>query len=165
MSLIFDLSSALLATLVQQWVRDYMHAFPRYSDPLKSARLRQYLHEGSERRYMPVVAGLCEFVLNINTTVGLSTIVPIGITGLLYIFTTCMCTSHISAVAIPEFIFWPYLVYDPAIWWPWKSEIPVKGSRGNEFACTRVLCEKEEGRKKEKKEGGRGGEADGNGLG
>ena len=104
MALIFSLTVALLATLVQQWVRDYMHVFQRYSDPLKSARIRQYLHEGSEGWYMPIVAeavpgllhvsvflffvGLIDFVLNINTTVGLSTAVPIGICGLLYIFTT-----------------------------------------------------------------------------
>jgi hypothetical protein len=104
MALIFSLSAALLATLVQQWVRDYMHVFQRYSDPLKSARIRQYLHEGCEGWYMPVVAeavpgllhtsvflffiGLGDFVLNINTTVGLSTTIPIGIIGLLYIFTT-----------------------------------------------------------------------------
>ena len=103
MALVFSLSTALLATLVQQWVREYMHVFQRYSDPLKSARLRQYLHEGSEGWYMPVVAeavpgllhvslflfllGLCDFVLNINTTVGLGTTIPIGITGILYIFT------------------------------------------------------------------------------
>src|SRR5216683_2282231 len=104
MALIFSLSAALLATLVQQWVRDYMHVFQRYSDPLKSARLRQYLHEGSEGWYMPVVAeavpgllhvslflffvGLCDSVFNINTTVGISTTIPIGISGLVYIFTT-----------------------------------------------------------------------------
>jgi hypothetical protein len=33
-------------------------------------------------------AGLVEFVLNINTTVGLSTTIPIGISVLFYIFTT-----------------------------------------------------------------------------
>ena len=104
MALIFSLTAALLATLVQQWVRDYMHVFQRYGDPLKSARIRQYLHEGSEGWYMPIVAeavpgglhisvflffvGLVDFVLNINTTVGLSTAVPIGICGLLYTFTT-----------------------------------------------------------------------------
>ncbi|KAI9457063.1 hypothetical protein F5148DRAFT_1287770 [Russula earlei] len=102
MSLIFSLSAALLAILVQQWVRNYMHVFQRYSDPLKSARLRQYLHEGSEKWYMPVVAealpgllhvslflffvGLGDFVLNINITVGQSTIVPIGLCGSLYVF-------------------------------------------------------------------------------
>jgi hypothetical protein len=104
MALLFSLSAALLATLVQQWVRDYMHVFQRYGDPLKSARIRQYLYEGCEGWYMPVVAeavpgllhvsvflffvGLANFVLNTNRTVGLSTIIPIGIAGLLYIFTT-----------------------------------------------------------------------------
>ena len=104
MALIFSLSAALLAILVQQWVRYYMNAFQRYSDPLKSARLRQYLNEGCERWYMPVVAegvpgllhvslflflvGLGDFVLHINTTVGLWTAIPIGFSGLLYAFTT-----------------------------------------------------------------------------
>ena len=103
MALAFSLSAALLAILVQQWVRDHMHVFQRYSDPLKSARIRQYLHEGSDGWYMPVVAesvpgllhislflffvGLGDFVMNINTTVGLSTTIPISISGLMYIFT------------------------------------------------------------------------------
>jgi hypothetical protein len=103
MALIFSLSAALLAILVQQWVRDYMHVFQRYSDPLKGARLRQYLHEGSERWNMPRVAeavpgllhlslflffaGLVDSLLNINTTVGLSAVIPIGTGVLLYIFT------------------------------------------------------------------------------
>ncbi|KAH8989306.1 hypothetical protein EDB83DRAFT_1112924 [Lactarius deliciosus] len=54
MSLVFSISTALL---VQHWVlRDYMHVFQRYSNPLKSARLRQYLYEGAEGWYMLVVA-------------------------------------------------------------------------------------------------------------
>jgi len=104
MALVFSLTASLLATLVQQWVRDYMHVFQRYGDPLKSARIRQYLHEGSDGWYMPVIAeavpgvlhvsvflffvGLVDFVLKINTTVGLTTAAPIGICGLFYIFTT-----------------------------------------------------------------------------
>ena len=104
MSLIFSLLAALLAILVQQWVRDYMHVFQRYGDPKKSARLRQYLYEGCEGWYMPMVAdavpgllhislflffgGLGNSLLNINTKVALSTIVPIGVSGLLYMFTT-----------------------------------------------------------------------------
>jgi hypothetical protein len=101
MSLIFSLFAALLATLVQQWVRDYMHVFERYSNPLKSARLRQYLFEGAEGWYMPMVAesvpglvhvslflffiGLGDSLLAINTTVGVTTIIPITICGLLYV--------------------------------------------------------------------------------
>jgi hypothetical protein len=104
MALAFSLLAALLAILVQQWVRNYMHVFQRYGDPLKSSRLRQYLYEGCERWYMPRVAeavpgflhvslflffaGLGNSLLNINTKVALSTIVPIGVSGLLYIFMT-----------------------------------------------------------------------------
>ena len=104
MSLVFSLSAALLATLVQQWVRDYMHVFRRYSHPLKSARLRQYLYEGAEGWYMPVVAefvpglvhislflfflGLCDSLLTLNTTIGITTVIPISVCSLLYIF--CM---------------------------------------------------------------------------
>ncbi|KAH9952994.1 hypothetical protein BC827DRAFT_1147259, partial [Russula dissimulans] len=104
MSLVFSLSAALVAILVQQWVRNYMHVFQRYSDPLKSARLRQYLYEGSKGWYMPVVAdsvpgllhlslflfflGLGDLVLGINTTVGITTTIPIVSCAGLYIFTT-----------------------------------------------------------------------------
>ncbi|KAH9009107.1 hypothetical protein EDB83DRAFT_2681126 [Lactarius deliciosus] len=99
MSLVFSVS----ATLVQQWVRDYMHVLQRYSNPLKSARLRQYLYEGAEGWYMPVVAasvpglvhvflflfslGLGDLLLNINTTVGVTTVLPITICAFLYMFT------------------------------------------------------------------------------
>ena len=104
MALAFSLLAALLAILVQQWVRKYMHVFQRHGDPLKSSRLRQYLYEGCEKSYMRKVAeavpgflhisvflffaGLGDSLLNINTKVALSTIVPIGVSGLLYIFIT-----------------------------------------------------------------------------
>ncbi|KAF8502921.1 hypothetical protein F5888DRAFT_1668231 [Russula emetica] len=103
MALAFSLLAAFLAILVQQWARNYMHVFQRSSDPLKSSRLREYLYEGREGWYMPMVAevvpgllnislflffaGLGDSLLNINTKVALGTIVPIGISGLLYIFT------------------------------------------------------------------------------
>lgn len=51
-TLVFGLLAAFLAILVLQWVRDYIRVFQRYSDPLKSARLRQYLREGSEGWYI-----------------------------------------------------------------------------------------------------------------
>jgi uncharacterized protein DUF6535 len=110
MAFVFSLLTALLALLVQRWVRNYMHVFQRYSNPLKSARHRQYLYEGCEGWYMPMVAeavpgllhvslflffvGLGDSLFNINTTVGTSTIVPICISGLLYIFTTFAPIIH-----------------------------------------------------------------------
>ena len=103
MALTFSLLAALLAILVQQWVRDYMHVFGQYGDPLKSARLRQYLYDGCKGWHMPMVAksvpgflhislflfftGLADSLLNINTKVAVTTIVPIGVSGLLYMFT------------------------------------------------------------------------------
>src|SRR5450756_730221 len=66
MSLVFSLLAALLAILVQQWVRDYMHVFQRYGDPLKSSRLRQYLYEGCEGWYMPMVADAVPGFLHIS---------------------------------------------------------------------------------------------------
>ncbi|KAI0263524.1 hypothetical protein BC834DRAFT_1042733 [Gloeopeniophorella convolvens] len=102
MSLVFSLTAALTATIVQQWVRDYMHIFQRYSHPLKSARVRQFLYEGAEGWYMPVVAdavpalvhislflffiGLADFLFNINTTVATTTVTPIAICASLYLW-------------------------------------------------------------------------------
>ena len=104
MSLVFSLSAALLATLVQQWVRDYMQVFQRYGNPLKVARLRQYLYEGAEKWYMLVVAesvpglvhvslflfflGIIDSLLSLYTTIGITTIVPITICGLFYVLST-----------------------------------------------------------------------------
>ncbi|KAF8489971.1 hypothetical protein F5888DRAFT_1621438, partial [Russula emetica] len=103
MGLISSLLAAFLAIVVQKWVRNNTDVFQRDSDPLKSARLRQYLREGFEQWHLPRVAeavpgllhlslflffvGLGDSLLNINTTVGLTTIAPIGYSGLLYIFT------------------------------------------------------------------------------
>jgi hypothetical protein len=124
MALAFSLLAALLAILVQQWVRDYMHVFQRYGGSLKSARLRQYLYEGCERWYMLKVAevvpgflhvslflffaGLAESLLNINTKVALSTILPIGISGLLYILITFVPTIYPQSPYRNSFsgIFW-----------------------------------------------------------
>jgi uncharacterized protein DUF6535 len=104
MALAFSLLAALLAILVQKWVRDYMHVYDQYNDPLKTSRLRQYLYEGCEKWYMPIVAeavpgclhvslflffvGLGDSLFNIHTVVATTTIIPISIGGLLYILTT-----------------------------------------------------------------------------
>jgi len=101
-SLICSLSAALLATLVQQWVRAYMRLYQRSNNPLKTARIQIFLYEGVEN--LPVVAeavpgfihlslilfflGLADTVLNINTCVGVTTIVPIIICGVLYLYCT-----------------------------------------------------------------------------
>jgi len=132
MALAFSLIAALLTLLVQKWVRDYMHVF-RYSNPLKSARLRQYLYEGCEGWHMPRVAeavpgclhislflsfvGLGDSLLNINTTAGISTVVPIGICGLLYILTTFLPITSPQSPYQNSFsgIFW-FLFQKLRVW-------------------------------------------------
>ena len=98
-SLVCSLSAALLATLVQQWVRAYMRVFQQSSNPLKTARIRQYSFEGATR--LPAVAefvpglihisvilffcGLCDLVYQIDEAVFITTVVPIGVCVCLYI--------------------------------------------------------------------------------
>ena len=102
MSLIFSLTAVLAATLVQQWVRDYMHVFQRYNHPLKRARIRQFLYEGAETWYMPVVVeavpalihislflfflGLADFLFNLNTSTATATTVTIVLCAILYLW-------------------------------------------------------------------------------
>jgi hypothetical protein len=103
MSLIFSLTAALAATIVQQWVRDYMHIFQRYNHPLKRARVRQFLYEGAENWYMPVVVdvvpglihvslflfflGLADYLFQINIATATTTTIMIVICAGLYLWT------------------------------------------------------------------------------
>ncbi|KAF8490532.1 hypothetical protein F5888DRAFT_1951006 [Russula emetica] len=146
MSLVFSLLAALLAILVQQWVRDYMHVFQRYGDPLKSSRLRQYLYEGCDGWYMPMVA---------EAVPGFLHLLPVPILCRAWRLATKyqhkssseyhyshrrqrppvhlhdICAHHISAIALPEFIFRHFLVFvsegtRPEIqgsWIQWRNEI------------------------------------------
>jgi Family of unknown function (DUF6535) len=102
MSLIFSLTAVLGATLVQQWVRDYMHVFQRYNHPLKRARIRQFLYEGAETWYMPVVVdvvpalihislflffiGLGDFLFNLNTSTATATTITMVMCVVLYLW-------------------------------------------------------------------------------
>ena len=104
MSLVFSLSAALLATLVQRWAQDYMHMFELNSNPLNIARIRQYLREGAERWGMPTTSevvpglihfalllffiGLADFLLHAYPIVGKFTLFPITFCVTLYIAST-----------------------------------------------------------------------------
>ncbi|KAH9016243.1 hypothetical protein EDB85DRAFT_766441 [Lactarius pseudohatsudake] len=100
-SLVCSLSAALLAILIQQWVRSYMQVFQLHDHPLKRARFRQFFFEGAKG--MPALAeavpglihlslflffiGLGDSMLNVSTTVGVTTIVPICFCGSFYLYT------------------------------------------------------------------------------
>jgi hypothetical protein len=98
-SLVCSLSAALLAILIQQWVRSYMQVFQLHDHPLKRARFRQYFFEGAKG--MPALAelvpglihlslflffvGLSDLMLGTHKTVGFSTVVPICFCGFFYL--------------------------------------------------------------------------------
>ena len=102
MSLVFSLSAALGATLVQQWAREYVQFFQRYSHPLKRARIRQFLHEGANRWHMDLVVhlvpalihislflfflGLADSLFQINVATATTTTIVIVICALCYLF-------------------------------------------------------------------------------
>ena len=102
MSLVFSLSAALMATLVQQWVREYVHIFERYSHPLKCARIRQFLQDGAHTWKMDVVVnvvpalihvslflfflGLADSLFTINIATAVTTTTTIVICALCYLF-------------------------------------------------------------------------------
>lgn len=102
MSLVFSLSAALGATLVQQWAREYVQFFQRYNHPIKRARIRQFLHEGANRWHMDLVVhlvpalihislflfflGLADSLFKINVATATTTTILIVICALCYLF-------------------------------------------------------------------------------
>jgi hypothetical protein len=105
--LVCSLSAALLAILIQQWARSYMRVFQMYDHPLKRARFRQFFFEGANgmrklAKQVPQLilvslflffVGLCDSMLNTNTTVGVTTIVPICLCGTIYLY---FVTIHLT---------------------------------------------------------------------
>jgi hypothetical protein len=99
-SLICSLSAAFLATLVQQWARDYMRIFTSPRKPLKTARIRMFLFERVERlpKLAEVVPGLIHFslilffwgigeiILHIDKTIFITTVAPILVGAFFYLY-------------------------------------------------------------------------------
>jgi hypothetical protein len=99
MSLVFSLWAALVATLVQQWARAYLRPFQRHDSLLKTLWIHILLSEGVDRLQMVAggvpwlihlslilfFLGLGDAIMNINTFVGVATVVPISLCGLFYI--------------------------------------------------------------------------------
>ena len=102
MSLVFSLSAALAATLVQQWAREYLQFLQRYNHPLRRARIRQFLYDGATRWHMDLVVhlvpslihislflffiGLADSLFTINIATATTTTIAIVICALCYLF-------------------------------------------------------------------------------
>jgi hypothetical protein len=100
LSLVCSLSAAFLATLVEQWSKAYMHIFQQASNPLRIARFRAFLFEGSKR--LPILAevvlglihislilffwGLGDLILQIDTAIFVIILFPMTICVCLYLY-------------------------------------------------------------------------------
>ncbi|KAF8269503.1 hypothetical protein EI94DRAFT_1574064, partial [Lactarius quietus] len=96
--LVCSLAAALLAILIQQWVRSYMQIFQRYDQPLKRARFRQFFFEGAKgmQSFAEAVPrliqlslflfflGLGDSLIYANTIVGVTSVALICVFGFFY---------------------------------------------------------------------------------
>ena len=106
LSLTLSLTCALLATLMQQWVRRYLQVSQRWYAPYKRARIRTFFAEGVERFGLPgavealpallhasvflFFAGLIDFLLNINDKVAISLLSAVAIGASAYFLCTAL---------------------------------------------------------------------------
>ncbi|KAF8813218.1 hypothetical protein BYT27DRAFT_7049887, partial [Phlegmacium glaucopus] len=100
MSLGFSITAALGATLVQQWVRDYLQVFQRLSGSLERSRMRQFLFHGLASNNIHVLVecipafihislflffiGLVDNLFATNKTVAITTTIIIGFCVIFY---------------------------------------------------------------------------------
>ena len=139
LSLIFSLACALVATLVQQWSRNYIDAVHRKPRPYMRARIRSYLHEGLRKYGMSTVVktiptllhislflffgGLFEFLRPINCAISYLALGSLIVCGSLYmgmaiisVFSqNCPYRMPISGIfwRILNFCRWVYHHVDP----------------------------------------------------
>ncbi|KAF8798334.1 hypothetical protein BYT27DRAFT_7151139, partial [Phlegmacium glaucopus] len=101
MSLGFSITAALGATLVQQWVRDYLQVFQRLSGSLERSRMRQYLFHGLSSNHMSLLVecipafihislflffiGLAENLFATNPVIAITTTTIISFCAVFYI--------------------------------------------------------------------------------
>ena len=104
LSLVLSLTCALLATLMQQWVRRYLQVTQRWYAPYKRARVRTFFAEGVEQFGLPravealpallhasvflFFAGLVDFLININQTVAFSLLSAVVVAATIYFLFT-----------------------------------------------------------------------------
>ena len=103
-SLVLSLTCALLATLMQQWVRRYIQVTQRWYAPYKRARIRTFFAEGVEQFGLPravealpallhaavflFFAGLVDFMININHSVAFPLLSAVAVAASAYLLST-----------------------------------------------------------------------------
>jgi hypothetical protein len=164
MSLVFSISSALFATLLQQWARRYIQKPQIPRELNQRARVRSFLYDGTEKFKMrPVVeiaptllhvsvflffVGLGIFFVPINKTVGIVVSVAIGLFGVAYLTITILpCIKHNCPYRTPMTVFcwylWhsSFLVADRFLRWAVERlhDGLVQDNSGSEMSTTQQL--------------------------
>jgi hypothetical protein len=146
--------------LAQQWIRNYIHVFPWYSDQLKSARLCHHLRELSEGSRMVHALGCrsCTCLLHISPFplfAGLGRLANCQHSSWieyccsdwqrrLAVYLPGICTHHISTIPLPKLILRYSLVSVPKVVWAETQESRVrwkittrecKHDAGSDAAC------------------------------
>ena len=107
-SLGLSLATALAATMVQQWIREYKEAIERHSSPLKRAPIRAFLYKGIDRWKMGAVVewipgllhlslfffmgGLVDFLGGISHAVRWAPLFLLAICAIVYLAITILPT-------------------------------------------------------------------------
>ena len=113
LSLVLSLTCALLATLMQQWVRRYLQASRPWYAPYKRARIRAFFAEGVEQFGLPravealpallhasvflFFVGLVDFLININDTVAFSLLSAVVVAASAYFLFTAIPLMYPNA--------------------------------------------------------------------
>ncbi|KAH9987294.1 hypothetical protein BJV74DRAFT_774142, partial [Russula compacta] len=117
-SLVTSLTCALLATLLQQWARRYLHRTQRRYSPHARARIRAFFAEGADKfclstvvEFLPALlhlsvflffAGLVIFLFDIYRSIAFEVLALVAICGLLYaVFTVLSIFFHDSPFQTP----------------------------------------------------------------
>ena len=137
LSLTFSLACALVATLVQQWSRNYLDAVHRKPRPYMRARIRSYLHEGLRNYGMSTVVktiptllhislflffgGLFEFLRPINRAISYLALGSLIVCGSLYMGTaiTSVFSPNCPYRMPISGIFWRILNFCPWVYRRW----------------------------------------------
>lgn len=117
-SLVTSLTCALLATLLHQWARRYLHRTQRRYSPHARARIRAFFAEGADKfrlstvvEFLPALlhlsvflffAGLVVFLIDVNRSIGFGILALVVICGLSYtVFTIIPILFHDSPFQTP----------------------------------------------------------------
>ena len=126
LSFLLSTTSALFATMMQQWGRIYMALPQTQSIPSHRARVRSFLFLGTKKYSMDSVVeiaptllhlsvflfyiGLVIFLFTIHKTVAVAILISVGLFGLVYFAPTILpCIDHSCPYSTPMLRPWWYL--------------------------------------------------------